>query len=283
MCYNNKIEDFLDRLQRVINDAGNIMILVEDLEEAFPELKERKDEKVRKALLEMVHDSNGLRADYNIYKEEAIAWLEKQGWQNTNPDVPTREVILSIWDLGNEWKELTNGSISTEHGTQLNYIQKHWHESEYYLKEKQGEQKLTDVKPRFKVGDWIILDNNHNSLYQIEKIENYRYFLRHFLGGAMPLNFCNENDIKLWTIKDAKAGDVLQLGEVTAIFKKYIGDEQCICYCSYCKDGRFEIPIADGDDNNYGCHNAHPATKEQRDLLFQKMKEAGYNLNKEEE
>lgn len=51
-------------------------------------------------------------------------------------NVPPREIILAIWDLGNEWKELTNGSISTEYGTQVDYIQKHWYESEYYLKYK---------------------------------------------------------------------------------------------------------------------------------------------------
>ena len=66
--------------------------------------------------------------------------LEKQGEKKAIMNVPTREVILSIWDLGNEWKELTNGSISTKYGTQLDYIQKHWHESEYFLREKQDER-----------------------------------------------------------------------------------------------------------------------------------------------
>lgn len=96
---------------------------------------------------------------------------EKQGEKKPIMNVPSREVILAIWDLGNEWKELTNGSISTEYGTQLDYIQKHWHESEYYLREKQGEKKhvndtdegiveavkdtsiLDMVEPKFKVGD----------------------------------------------------------------------------------------------------------------------------------
>lgn len=81
--------------------------------------------------------------EYKVkYTQEVLSQqLEKQGEQKPIMNVPTREVILAIWDLGNEWKELTNGSISTEYGTQLDYIQKHWHESEYYLKEKQGEQK----------------------------------------------------------------------------------------------------------------------------------------------
>jgi hypothetical protein len=53
------------------------------LESLFPELKEPEDEKVRKALIEMVHDTTGdeLWVDYNVHKEEALAWLEKQGEQ----------------------------------------------------------------------------------------------------------------------------------------------------------------------------------------------------------
>ena len=49
-------------------------------------------------------------------------------------DVPSREYILNVWELGNYWKELTKGVCSTEHGTQLEYIQNHWKEGEYYDK-----------------------------------------------------------------------------------------------------------------------------------------------------
>ena len=49
-------------------------------------------------------------------------------------DVPSREYILNVWELGNYWKELTNGVCNTEHGTQLEYIQKHWKEGDYYDK-----------------------------------------------------------------------------------------------------------------------------------------------------
>ena len=46
----------------------------------FPELKESEDERIRKALLELVHDTTGdeLWVDYNVHKEDALAWLEKQ-------------------------------------------------------------------------------------------------------------------------------------------------------------------------------------------------------------
>ena len=89
------------------------------------------------------------------------------------------------------------------------------------------------------------------------------------------------NNVVFWTIQDAKDGDVIHLGAVTAIFKKYIGQEKCICYCSFCKDGGFEIPMEDGEDNVYGCYNATPATKEQRDTFMKVMSDAGYKWDAE--
>ena len=145
----------------------------------FPELKESEDERIRKEIIKYIKTGtyhkdwlawlekqgeqksnpySGTSFEYNghtwgmcardngidiLCDKHIIGHLEKQSEQKSILNVPTREVILSIWDLGNEWKELTNGCISTEYGTQLDYIQKHWQESEYYLREKQGEQKPT--------------------------------------------------------------------------------------------------------------------------------------------
>ena len=80
----NKFEDFLDRMQGLLDKAkkqGHIIVRVEVLENTFPELKESEDERIRKALLELVHDTTGdeLWVDYNVHKEDALAWLEKQG------------------------------------------------------------------------------------------------------------------------------------------------------------------------------------------------------------
>lgn len=94
------------------------------IESIFPELKQSEDEKIRKSLIDM------LKNDEKCYLKE-IAWLEKQGEQKPITDIPSKEVIFSIWDLGNEWKELTKGCILEKYGTQLDYIQKHWHESDY--------------------------------------------------------------------------------------------------------------------------------------------------------
>lgn len=69
----------------------------ETIEYIFPELKENKDEKIRRALLEMIHDTteDELWVDYNIKKEEALTWLEKQNEHNTTWS-PTVEQIETL-------------------------------------------------------------------------------------------------------------------------------------------------------------------------------------------
>ena len=117
-----------------------------DLQRMFPELAESEDEKIRNVVVDFFkrykeREECGIKTFYGIPTNNIIAWLGKQG-ELSICNTPSREVILAIWSLGNEWKELTHGSISTEYGTQLEYIQKHWQESDYYP-EKQGEQKPT--------------------------------------------------------------------------------------------------------------------------------------------
>ncbi|MBQ2130215.1 MAG: hypothetical protein II431_02635, partial [Prevotella sp.] len=74
---------------------------------------------------------------------------------------------------------------------------------------KQGEKPADKKEHKFKVGDWIIFAENHNSIYQVERIDNYRYYLRHYLGCTLSVHFDNEL-IRPWTINDAKPGDVLR-------------------------------------------------------------------------
>lgn len=126
------------------------------------------------------------------------------------------------------------------------------------------------INSKFKVGDWIVQENI--GVYKVVEICNLWYEVIDVEDNHYSISYGKECMCHLWSIEDAKKGDVLQLGEVTAIFKEYIGSIlKCKCYCSFYKR-EFEIPI----DNIYGCTNAKPATKKQRDHLFQKMKDAGY-------
>ena len=142
-----------------------------------------------------------------------------------------------------------------------------------------GEQKPVDkVEPKFKVGDWVIFDNHHKRIFQVEKIENCRYFLRHYLGGTMSVHFDNEL-IRQWTIQDAKDGDVLYINNTMSesiMIYKLFNNGIINKYASYNKFG-FE------GENYLTLNNGYiiPTTKEQRDLLFQKMNEAGFEWDAE--
>lgn len=139
-------------------------------------------------------------------------------------------------------------------------------------------------EPNFKVGDWVIFNDNHESIYQIEKIENFQYTLRHILGGSMRSSFSSKNMIRHWTIQDVKDGDILSNGNMILIFKYFEEPayrENIVAYIGL--DSIGNIQVTDGTWK-LGIDKAHPATKEQRDLLFKRMKEAGYewDANKKE-
>ena len=125
-------------------------------------------------------------------------------------------------------------------------------------------------KPKFKEGDWIVQGCN---ILKIRCVGN-EYYCYETVGGYKDDMLVSEIDslYHLWTIDDAKDGDILQLGGVTAIFKDYLRNGNCKCYCSSYEE-EFEVPV---ENESYGTINSRPATEEQRELLFSKMKEAGY-------
>lgn len=135
------------------------------------------------------------------------------------------------------------------------------------------------IEQKFRVGQYIT--DGHDS-GQIIKADCQCYKILDFTRNTnIIIPFTLQDNYHLWTIKDAKDGDVIHFGAVTAIFKKYIGREKCICYCSFCKDVDFEIPIENGEDNVYGCYNATPTTKEQYDAFMKAMHDAGYEWDAE--
>ena len=76
-----------------------------------------------------------------------------------------------------------------------------------------------------------------------------------------------------WTIKDAKAGDLLADDYGIYIFDRFDEyDEKCF-HCM----GAYQHSQKVYENEHMLCSvEVHPATKEQRDILFQKMHESGY-------
>jgi len=136
-------------------------------------------------------------------------------------------------------------------------------------------------KVGFKAGDWVVIDNCHNSVYQVDSVREYDYMLKHTHGGLMPFHFSCVERLRLWTIQDAKDGDVLVTTKIRScpfIYRKTV-EKNNLAHCYAGIDGNGDF--IEGCLKRTLCHfgptsDVAPATKEQRDLLFAKMKEAGY-------
>ena len=176
----------------------------------FPELKDSEDEKIRKAILELVRQSSEILGMQN--QSNMLAWLEKQGERKP----------------------------------------------------------ASKVEPKFKNGQWIVWQDKY---YKV----NYNgcgYELVDQNGLSTSLEYGTiEENAHLWTIQDAKDGDVL-----VDVYGNIGICEQCddfdwVSYCSLgCKGGFQHFKIEHENEKTY------PATKEQRETLIKAMTDAGYTF-----
>ena len=128
------------------------------------------------------------------------------------------------------------------------------------------------MERKLKKGDWLV----HNERKHIVKVVNYTpmvYEVVNILGYHHTItDTVIENNYHLWTLEDAKDGDVLVGSYGTFIFvSKSDG------YCGVLSDNTFIRSTG----NNEWTEGLHPATKEQRDLLLRKMNEVGYEWDAE--
>lgn len=135
-----------------------------------------------------------------------------------------------------------------------------------------------EINQRFKAGDWIVVDGN---VCEVKGIEYNP------LSGRLFYVYY-EHDVKfdatyvdsyahLWTVDDAKEGDVLVYvgnGNSNAIFIKKNGLNTAMI-CGIMTSGKFTID---------GCMNANsicvrPANKEERERLMKRISDEGYILD----
>lgn len=245
--YEQKYKEALEKVriwQDHLNESGD-KDYADELNYIFPELKESEDEKIRKELLAVVNDLVLPHEQQSRF----IAWLEKQGENHK---------AKTALEAANEEKVDNQNCVKP----------------------------ADKVEPKFKVGDWIKHNKTH-FVFKILKITPFNYEVVNQLGYHHTItNAAIENNYHLWTIKDAKDGDVLccesgwtcifkALGNHTNTFSSYCFMDKTKWFCetgSECHtlDKRF-VKAYNGEIS--------PATKEQRDLLFQKMKEAVYTFD----
>ena len=224
----------------------NEQIINESLEFLIPELRESEDEKMRKDLITFLDEIWHLGKNANFDKWDKsdcsnwIAWLEKQGEQKSQGKSALEAIKEEKVDNANK------------------------------------------VEPKFKVGDWIVWQDK---CYKV----NYNgcgYELVDQNGLSISLEYGNiDENARLWDItKDAKDGDVLYAkGTKDSYFRDYIFNfssftEDNVISTNFGYDvfhGTFDTKLSRfGREEDFV--SVTPASKEQRDLLFTKMKEAGY-------
>lgn len=214
MNYEEKYNQALE-IAKHYHDRDNIHFL----EHIFPELRESEDERIRKEIIKLVHFfyCSSSVYEHHVSEDDMIAWLEKQ-----------------------------------------------------------GEQESTDeVEPKFKVGDWI---TNGEHTWKVTDIQPLDYILQSQNGDTVDdtISYVDEY-FHLWTIQDANDGDVLYSHDRNLLWiykdKTTYHVAMVLDYAQYnCISTNCDIVIP---------LDTCPATKEQRDLLFQKMKEAGYEWDAE--
>ena len=230
-----RYDDAISTAKKFYTPDSNNVNLKADLEMIFPELKESKeseDEGIRNYLINFVKINEGINLPPDDAKK-ALDYLEKQGQTFTKKDVEDA-YLKGISDTKNEL-------------------------------EKQGE-------PKFHEGEWVVFNNKHQSIYQVERIEDGYYILRHTHGGTLRVCILHDKSLRPWTIQDAKDGDVLVAHECYVIFKEIDG-LNIKCYCTYHYMGF--------NPSFYVCtlqnkEAFHPATKEQRNDIMKSIDERGW-------
>ena len=250
MNYEQLYEEARERARK-LQENSNGMILKKWLWAIFPELKEDEDERLRKELTEFLKKASGGFLDTSTQCKtfgKWLAWLEKQG----NKEEP----------------------------------QAHETESDEVITNSEGEEYEVVIDPRFHKGEWIA---SEESVWQVDEVRTENYLL---ISGDEGILFAEEiakidSEFHLWTIKDAKDGDILASVDDDErhpfIYKGCLDPNHPDSPVAYCGiDSKGDFCVGGKKFNNWWTDvKVCPATKEQCDFLFQKMKEAGYEWDSE--
>ena len=257
------------------------------VDSVFPELKESEDEKIRKDIKRAI----SVALDYSYFDKETVnkclAWLENQGKEEcalkSSKDEDVRKFMQYIEKEAKAYEfNLPNRGYDIYAFAKDVLI---WFEKQ------RGKKPIDKVEPKFKVGDWIV-SKTSNLVYRVDSIllpQSKCYYLSHN-GGKVLVSFTDEQDYHLWTIQDAKVGDVLfsdlMCGK-TFIYNGVNSDMAILYSFIISNDGDDVLPYHIGKPNTGigtiedNKNIIHPATKEQRDHLFAKMRETGYEWDEE--
>ena len=137
------------------------------------------------------------------------------------------------------------------------------------------EQKYVPLK--FNVGDWIVYNDTICKIYKTSPDDKFY----HCFDSNDCIHIYNrdlEDKMHLWTIEDAKPGDLLDTNGTPFIYKKH-DEDSLYFYCGINTAGEF---VESCEDDFWGLnYKTYPVTKEQKDLFFLKMKKSGFKWDEE--
>jgi len=121
-----------------------------------------------------------------------------------------------------------------------------------------------------------------SKFYQIKNVTEHEYTLVGCDGSVITRSIQDvDKSASAFTIQDAKDGDVLCSGQIIVIFKHFEDPsyrQHIVAYIGLDISGNVQIT---DDTWSLGIDKVEPATKKQRDTLFAKMKEAGFEWDDE--
>lgn len=216
--------------------------------------------------------------DYGLEKQGEQEIMKKPIWKHWKNGIAGNGEGKQIYLI----KSGDSYTLSSCLGYECDYIELS-DLDEFMLSEKQDKNHADKVEPKFHKGDWVACNSdNLRSPLRIVSVSDTEYRVTGVRGvPGRPMIEYLDRHYHLWTIQDAKCGDVLADGNLPFIFKKIDTNKYSYAYCGISVDDGFKIE-SDGESGEWTwMQDIKPATKEQRDLLFQKMNEAGYEWDAE--
>ena len=217
--YKKKYNEALERAKQCYEGNSIYVLPKKDLEYIFPELAESEDEKTRKEIIDFVVGNTFFK---DGRREKYLAWIEKQGKQPYWK--PSEEQLQTLH------AQLNEGAVTYPEDKRILFTLYEDLMKIMTQEENQGEQKSADeVEPKFKVGDWVVTidDEGDVATEMITKFWGNKVELIDTEGIRVTFPQYELNHYHLWTIQDAKDGDVLVASDDSIFIFKEIKDCGC--------------------------------------------------------
>ena len=288
MDYEKAYKEALERAKQIEDNpyTAHWDVMKETVEYVFPGLRESENERIREALIKYLDALDDDEIRYGVSFKDMRAWLEKQDEHKKFRDSiqvgdkVTRNQDGMLVNLSQLKRVAKKDEKQGDQNTNTHFPSFDEAQGTPIIKQEEPNS-IDKVKSKFHEGNWVVYKND---ICQIVKREEGCNKLVTVFGIEKELvNERNLSTAQLWTIQDAKPGDVIAVEPINgdfrypfvAIYKEggldFFNSYYCIGF-----DG-----ILYEADSGHSIENIHPATKEQRDLLFRKMKEAGYEWDAE--